>query len=846
VRVATTANITLNGLQSIDGVTVAADDRVLVKDQTAGAENGIYDASSGNWNRADDFSVNGHVVEGTRVYVNQGTANANTEWAVTTDDDITLDTTSIVFANVTLAAVPSILASQAEAEAGTVNTKLMSPLRTAQALAGGQLPVSATTLTGSKAFTLSGIISPTQITANQNNYNPTSLADAAVLRLATDASRTITGLAGGASGRIITIYNVGSFNIALADESASSTDANRFAIVGNATIAPDQSATLQYDATSARWRLKSIGAASSDNVFRPLAYGAAEDGVTNDTTALQALATAVRAAGGGTIEFGIDKDYLISSTPAILFNFDGCEGLKINFNGSRLLFSGTYTGGTITWVIYLTNTYDVEINGFYGEQTTTLSASDGLNGIVGIYANGTNRDLRVNGFYQKYGRACFECVRTTELSLANRTRGLDFNGLIADEAFYGFTLQKNGDDAHIDCKGINNARVFDAYNVRQIDARIESIPGTNTLNDVLFGVYAASAEAAISNTLSDVRIEYICRSQTDACDSFGGVFIRQGDASTAAGHIRNVDVKFDIEIESAALTSTAFELFKLDSAGGSDTTTRSHVVENLTLHGSLKSFANNIHVLQFGQIGTWSGDTVRNIKFGPLTSTGSGTGDFQFNATGFGSTVFDGVRFAHDLDFTNDSGLIEFLPNCSFANNSAFTQLGAAGQIRQSNGAGNAPVYVKNFRVLANSYAAVSHTGDTNETTLATVSIPAGAMGANGVLRITAFYSVTNNANNKTPIVKFGGTGGTAYFSRIEASIAAIRFTTYIGNRNSASSQVGGVAPTGGGDSTTTSALTTSAVNTANAVDLLFRGTLANSADTITLEGYTVEILTAA
>lgn len=99
-----------------------------------------------------------------------------------------------------------------------------------------------------------GDISPAQITADQNNYNPTGLADAAVLRLSSDAARNITGLAGGADGRIIIIHNIGSFDIVLVDESASSTAANRFALNANVTISADQVAILQYDSTSSRWR----------------------------------------------------------------------------------------------------------------------------------------------------------------------------------------------------------------------------------------------------------------------------------------------------------------------------------------------------------------------------------------------------------------------------------------------------------------------------------------------------------------------------------------------------------------------------------------------------------------
>ena len=54
VRVATTANVTLSGLQTIDDIVLAADDRVLVKDQSTQAQNGIYAVSSGPWQRARD------------------------------------------------------------------------------------------------------------------------------------------------------------------------------------------------------------------------------------------------------------------------------------------------------------------------------------------------------------------------------------------------------------------------------------------------------------------------------------------------------------------------------------------------------------------------------------------------------------------------------------------------------------------------------------------------------------------------------------------------------------------------------------------------------------------------
>ena len=58
VRCATTTNIALNGLQTIDGVSVVDLDRVLVKNQNTGSENGIYVVNStGDWTRTIDMDV---------------------------------------------------------------------------------------------------------------------------------------------------------------------------------------------------------------------------------------------------------------------------------------------------------------------------------------------------------------------------------------------------------------------------------------------------------------------------------------------------------------------------------------------------------------------------------------------------------------------------------------------------------------------------------------------------------------------------------------------------------------------------------------------------------------------
>lgn len=95
---ATTAAITLSGLQTIDGVALTANDRVLVKDQTDATENGIYVASTGVWSRALDFDGARDVVSGTLVFVRSGTANGNQIWKATATDPVTVGTSALSFA----------------------------------------------------------------------------------------------------------------------------------------------------------------------------------------------------------------------------------------------------------------------------------------------------------------------------------------------------------------------------------------------------------------------------------------------------------------------------------------------------------------------------------------------------------------------------------------------------------------------------------------------------------------------------------------------------------------------------------------------------------------------------
>lgn len=101
VRVATTVNINLAGLQTIDGVALAVGDRVLVKDQFAAKNNGPYVAAVGYWVRAKDADNNVELTPNLTVAVEEGATQADSIWQLVTDGPIVVGTTALTFKDIT-------------------------------------------------------------------------------------------------------------------------------------------------------------------------------------------------------------------------------------------------------------------------------------------------------------------------------------------------------------------------------------------------------------------------------------------------------------------------------------------------------------------------------------------------------------------------------------------------------------------------------------------------------------------------------------------------------------------------------------------------------------------------
>lgn len=97
VAVATTANIALSGLQTVDGVALLPGNRVLVKNQTAAKDNGLYSVAAGAWIRTADADTSAKVTPGLLVHVEKGTLNSDSIWQLVTDALISLGVSGLNF-----------------------------------------------------------------------------------------------------------------------------------------------------------------------------------------------------------------------------------------------------------------------------------------------------------------------------------------------------------------------------------------------------------------------------------------------------------------------------------------------------------------------------------------------------------------------------------------------------------------------------------------------------------------------------------------------------------------------------------------------------------------------------
>jgi hypothetical protein len=246
-------------------------------------------------------------------------------------------------------------------------------------------------------FIVSGFLTPAQIAANTNNYNPTGLETASVLRLSSDATpRDITGLSGGQAGRIVIIHYISGSGITLRDENASSTAANRFALTADIALGVDDCVIIQYDATTSRWRaLSRIPSAGSGITTLNSQTGATQSFLdiddTNVTLTISSAANVHTFTLGWTGTLALSR-FINASAASVLLGRGAGAGAGVFQEitlGTNISMTGTVlnvTGGSgdVTAAISLTDNAIVRGDGgVKGVQTSSVIIDD-TNNVTGM------------------------------------------------------------------------------------------------------------------------------------------------------------------------------------------------------------------------------------------------------------------------------------------------------------------------------------------------------------------------------------------------------------------------------------------------------------------------------
>ena len=284
-RCATTANITLSGLGTHDGVALNASDRVLVRLQTTTSQNGIYVASAVGWTRATDFDASAEIGAGTIVVVDQGTTMADSAWLLTTNAPIVLDVSAMAFKRLDAADAVSIRTVAVSATTPAAGDALLyssptaaGPAKIADANIASNAAIAISKLApgvGSQIMRMSaGVptwgsistsdfgdnISPATPANPTSNWSPAGWSSSTIVRMTPTVVTTVNGLAAVTSGATRKLLkNEGTQPIIFVSLASGQTAGNQFETYGGGAfvLQAGTSVTVFYDGFSSLWRFLS-------------------------------------------------------------------------------------------------------------------------------------------------------------------------------------------------------------------------------------------------------------------------------------------------------------------------------------------------------------------------------------------------------------------------------------------------------------------------------------------------------------------------------------------------------------------------------------------------------------
>lgn len=510
-------------------------------------------------------------------------------------------------------------------------------------------------------------------------------------------------------------------------------------------------------------------------------FGAVGDGVTNDKAAIiLALAASKHVYfPQGTYNCGTVTD----GNP--LFTADGDTGkLTLHTEGYVKLICAS-NGVDSPQFFRVIDANGVKIGTFHFEDSGYDNDTGTKNGAIAFLIEASSsltlpvKNVDIDAIYCKSMGAA---LLTQGNSTSVRVEGIHVGLIYCDNTYYGYNAQNNGDAVTIDLLYAKEVkRSYIVYGVKGHRVNIYSTENPDSTGDV--NISCNTQSVSTGPDTEDLDIRYTCRDPVNdfTTGAESGALVNLNIFKEDTKTIRNVRLWVDIDSPTSSnVDPITFRVYNSD--GTRNTSTTNNTFQDIVINGriSAPSATNDIDLESQPSTRGW-------------LTLGAG-----INLGKVSSAVKTYFRLASPL---------------------------------------RAP------QILAQSGAAVSVSNTTSEETLATITVPANAMGANGALRIWTSWTITNGANDKTLIVRFSGTGGTAYLSQLLTNTLTAQYVTTITNRNATNSQVGGSGTSNIIGSNSGGAIPTSAVDTTADTTIVIRGTKEVGTEVLTLERYLVELI---
>lgn len=373
------------------------------------------------------------------------------------------------------------------------------------------------------------------------------------------------------------------------------------------------------------------------------AYGAVGDGIIDDTGAFKLAFAALNDQGGGSLEFGIGKTYLLSSLadgysgfPApMLQEFLNLSGIFINGNGSTVNFGSNTTYGSLL-IFNGCDTIKIE-NIHFKSDAVTVHNDQGVECLV--FKKGANKIVMQNldFTYVPVAYTFRGSVFTDGGSDTNRCRDIVVMGEKAFGVYYPCLFQGAGDNFSIHGFSSQNCgRSYYNTNANNHDIWIVSEPGAPATAGGGFSdcLISARCGAGIQSWVKNIKVNYTSLGRyPGSLSQLPGEalvhlnFFQHVASPSAPGTLENIDVTVNTVSKSPDKDNSLFRFRKFTSTGVPDPTPRGYIVENVTLRGTALGCENMLDhpVSLFAQVGdNWTGDFVRKVSIQDLRMDGNG------------------------------------------------------------------------------------------------------------------------------------------------------------------------------------------------------------------------------